>query len=427
MTAKQDILAEIEQYAAGYVRFLQSLVQAPSPNPPGDTVAAITLVQDYLSKNGITSSIIAPQPSCPNIVSDFTGGKGAGPRVILNGHIDTFPTGDAGDWDEDPFSGRSDGTSIFGRGTVDMKAGTAASIIAFSLLQKRADQMKGSVALTVVSDEETGGRWGTRHLLEECGDPSPWKGDVVPNGEPGGLQSVRFGEKGTLRLTFTVRTKGANGAYRHLSRGANIVAAQLIQELLKIEDMKPDIPEDVKKLFRNPDVRGVANEIMGDGAADIILVPTLNIGTIHGGSKVNVIPEKCIFEADIRLPIGLTADTVMRRVDSILEGFPMASVARQEAASNPANHCTFDHALAQHIAKNAADVTGRKPIPLIGIGGTDCKFWRYLGIPAFVYGPSPKGMGAKTESVLIEEFLALVKVHTLAVWDLLSEDAGTLE
>lgn len=130
-----------------------------------------------------------------------------------------------------------------------MKAGTAASVIAFTLLHKFVSSLKGSVALTAVSDEETGGKWGTRYLLENCGDPSPWKGDIVLNGEPGGLQSIRFGEKGTLRISFTIKTLGANGAYKHVSRGANIIAAQLITSLLDIEDLVPKLPERLKKHF----------------------------------------------------------------------------------------------------------------------------------------------------------------------------------
>lgn len=156
---------------------------------------------------------------------------------------------------------------------------------------------------------------------------------------------------------------------------------------------------------------------MGPGAADILLQPTINIGTIHGGVKVNTIPEKCVFEADIRLPIGMDRQAVLDRIDGILAGVPEASYQIQEAASNPANYCATDHPFATFIADCAEEVTGRRPVQLAGIGGTDCKFYRYAGIPAYVYGPSPRGMGASGEAVRIEEFISTVKVHTLTVWD----------
>ena len=415
---KKDLLSSIDQNLDAYVKFLQQFIQTPSPNPPGDTRNAADVVIDFLKSQGIDSRVIAPKAEKPNVVSEFTGGAGDGPRVILNGHIDHFPVGNAADWERDPYSGFNDGKAIHGVGGVDMKAGTAASIIAFALLHKRRESLKGSVVLTAVSDEETGGKWGTKYLLENFGET--FKGDVVLNGEPGGLQSVRFGEKGTLRLTFTVRTEGANGAYTHLTRGANIVAAKLIERLLSIEKLTPDtLPEELKRHFDSPEARKAADEIMGTGASDILLKPTVNVGVIQGGAKVNTIPVLCRFEADIRLPIGMLAEHVLSHIDTILEDFPEAEVEKQDAASNPANYCTKDHPLLDAVVANAAEVTGRRPVPLIGLGGTDCKFWRYAGVPAFVFGPSPKGMGANGEAVEIEEFRATVKTHAAAVWDYL--------
>jgi acetylornithine deacetylase/succinyl-diaminopimelate desuccinylase-like protein len=427
MTAREAIIAAIENNREHYVILLQNFIRAASPNPPGDTTDAAKVIIDYLSQHEISAQTIEPLAGAPNIVASFSGQRGHGPRVILNGHIDTYPVETPDSWERGPYSGYNDGKSIQGRGGVDMKAGTVTSVVAFTLLEKYAANLKGSVALTAVSDEETGGKWGTKFLLEKCGDPSPWKGDVVLNGEPGGLQSIRFGEKGTLRITFTVKTNGANGAYTHLSRGANVIAAHLIVRLLKLEDIKPELPEELRRHLESDEVRKVADEIMGPGTAKIILKPTVNIGTIRGGAKVNTIPEQCVFEADIRLPIGLVRGTVLEYIDRVLCDFPEASYRIQEAASNPANYCTVEHPFAQILADCAEEVTTRRPVQLVGLGGTDCKFYRYSGVPAYVYGPGPRGMGASGEAVLIEEFLTIVKTHTLAAWDYLSMDVAPME
>ncbi|KAF1975409.1 Zn-dependent exopeptidase [Bimuria novae-zelandiae CBS 107.79] len=217
MTIRQEIIAELEANRESYVAFLQKLIQAASPNPPGDTTKATTVVREYLSTHGVEAEVVAPLPQAPNVVADFRGGKENDPRVIFNDHIDTYPVERPDAWPKGPYSGFNDGITIHGRGGVDMKAGTATSIIAYTILQRRAEGLKGSVRLVVVSNEETGGRWGTRYLLEH--DPSRWGGDVVLNGEPGGLQSIRFGEKGTLRITFTVKSEGLNGAYTFVRKG----------------------------------------------------------------------------------------------------------------------------------------------------------------------------------------------------------------
>jgi len=421
---KQELLAAIEADKESQIAFLQALIRAPSPNPPGDTTHAAEAVRNYLHDRGVPTRTIGPKAHLPNIVSDFNGLQGPGPRVIMNGHMDVFPVaaGDSDNWKHGPWSGFNDGTHIFGRGAVDMKAGTAASCIAYSYLHERRKYLKGSLALTAVSDEETGGKWGSRWLLDQGRQEGSWRGDCMINAEPSGLQSIRFSEKGTLRLTFTIRTPGAHGAYLHLSEGANRVAARLIAALTSVEDIvPPHIPDSIKEHLQKPEVRAVMDEIMGKGAADIALKPTLNIGTLHGGLKVNMIPDLCVMEADIRLPIGLTADFVLEHIHSLLKSFPEVELAVQEAASNPASYCAIDHPLLKAISHNAEIVTGRKPLGIPSLGATDCKFWRYVGVPAYSFGVSPETMAARDERVVIEEFLSVVKTHALAVWDYIGE------
>jgi len=88
-----------------------------------------------------------------------------------------------------------------------MKAGTAALVIAYSFLYRYRHLLSGSLALCAVSDEETGGKWGSKYLLEL---DEGWKSDCMINAEPGGLGTIRFAEKGTLRLGFETRTEGAH-------------------------------------------------------------------------------------------------------------------------------------------------------------------------------------------------------------------------
>lgn len=413
---KAALLASIEAEEQKHTEFLRSFIQAPSANPPGDTTQATQVIRAYLDDHGIESETIAPQESKPNLLSECVGGQGDGPRIVMNGHIDVFPVGNAEDWTYGPWSGHNDGKYIHGRGGVDMKAGTAASIIAFRYLYKYREHLRGNATLVVVSDEETGGKWGSRYLLEH---DARSRGDCMINAEPGGLQSIRFGEKGTLRLTFTVQTAGGHGAYPHLFEGANFMVLRLIKRLESVCDIIPDIDPELRKHLERPDVKQVADEVMGKGAAESLLHPTLNIGTIHGGLKVNMIPERCVMEADIRLPIGLDRKVVLDHIEAILKDFPDVSLQVQEAASNPASHCSEKHPLLDAIAHNAAHVTGRKPLAIPSLGATDTKFWRYRGIPAYVYGVSPETMAATNERVSIEEYLTIIKTHALAVWDYL--------
>lgn len=413
--SKTHLLAAIDNDRAELVDFLRRLVRASSPNPPGDTRAAADVVRSFLATRDIEASVIAPRAEMPNVVSEFEG-NAPGERLILNGHLDVFPVGDANGWERDPWSGDLEDGNVHGRGACDMKAGTAASVIAFSYLYGVRHRLRGSLGLTAVSDEETGGRFGSRWLLE---NDTRWLGDCMLNGEPSGLGTIRFAEKGTLRLTFTIRTTGAHGAYVHRTESATRLAAALIDRLASIESLDPDLPAELVAYLARAEVSAAVDEAMGKGASDIVVRPTLNIGIIQGGLKVNMIPDGCRFEADIRLPIGLKADRVIQVVQKILQDFPQARMSVQEAASNPSNFCPHDHRMVHVLAGNVAAITGKRPLAAPSLGATDCKFWRYRGVPAYVFGPAPDRMAIANEWVRVSEFITVIKAHVLSAWEYL--------
>jgi len=413
--SKAELLAAIDADHDHHVAFLQEFLRAPSPNPPGDTREATNVVRRYLGSRGVAHDIVAPQVEMPNVVSEFTGG-GDGPRLIMNGHIDVFPVGDAQGWERSPWSGDIEDGLVHGRGATDMKTGTAASIVAYSYLHARRRDLRGSLGLTAVSDEETGGKWGSRWLLE---NDARWLGDCMINAEPSGIETIRFAEKGTLRLTFAISTAGAHGAYVHRTESATRVAAALITRLAEVEQIDPGLPPQLRAYLEQDDVRSAIDKVVGAGAADIMAKPTLNIGTIHAGLKVNMIPDRCVLEADIRLPIGLKAERVLAVVERILQDFPQTTLAVQEAASNPASSCPHDHPMVGLLASNAESVTGVRPVATPSLGATDCKFWRYRNVPAYLYGPAPGRMAMTNESVPSSEFRAVIRTHALAAWDYL--------
>ena len=147
--------------------------------------------------------------------------------------------------------------------------------------------MYGTISLCCVSDEETGDNFRAKYLLGT--NPDTWKGDGMINAEPGGLSSIRFAEKGTLRLGFVVRCRGANGAYMHLSEGAIRVASTFVGEAIKVEEVDVEVGEELKDYLGREDARSAVDGIMGKGAADRMLKVTANVGVLKGGVKVNVI------------------------------------------------------------------------------------------------------------------------------------------
>ncbi len=412
MTGKDALLAEIDRDRDEIVGFLQAFVQAPSPNPPGDTRAATEVITRFLDRHDLPWRTVAPVAAWPNVVGSFEGGK-PGRHLVLNGHIDVFPVDETEAWTHGPWSGALADGKIWGRGVADMKAGTAAMIMTYRYLHPLRAQLHGKLTLTCVSDEETFGPYGARWLV--ANEPEVL-GDCVLNGEPSSPLTIRFGEKAPLWLRFTLRTAGAHGAYTHLSGSATKLAARLICDLESLADIEVPPPGRINEAL----AEGAAamDQAMGRGASGIAQRITLNIGTIEGGLKVNMIPGLCSFEADIRLPVGATRAMVMEKVNAILARHPAAGV--EEINFTEPAACDPFHPMAGYLRANAAAISGIEPKPVISLGGSDARLWRQLGIPAFIYGPYPRGMGQKDENVDVEEYLQVVKVHALSAFDYLS-------
>lgn len=415
MTAKDALLAEIDRDRDGIIAFLQDFVRAPSPNPPGDTREAAGVITRFLDRHGLPWRSVAPVAEWPNIVGTFQGAK-RGRHLVLNGHIDVFPVDETEAWTHGPWSGALADGKIWGRGVADMKAGTAAMVMTYRYLYPLRDQLHGKLTLTCVSDEETFGPYGARWLVKN--EPEVL-GDCVLNGEPSSPLTIRFGEKAPLWLRFTVRTDGAHGAYTHLSDSATKIAARLVCDLESLAGIEVPPPGRIDQAL----AEGAAamDQAMGKGASGIAQRITVNIGTIQGGLKVNMIPGLCSFECDIRLPVGATKAMVMEKLGAILARYPNASV--EEINFTEPAACDPFHEMAGHLRANAKAMTGIEPKPVISLGGSDARLWRQLGIPAFIYGPYPRGMGQKDENVDVEEYLQVVKVHVLSAFDYLRAGA----
>ncbi|KAJ4033962.1 hypothetical protein NW761_009436 [Fusarium oxysporum] len=383
MLQKRSLLRALAADEHNQTSFLQKFVQAASPNPPGETSRATAVIGEYLSSKNIPYELVDVNGDGKvNVISDCQGVKGPGPRVVLNGHVDVFPVGDGSGWSRDPWSGDIVDGRLHGRGVVDMKSGTASLIIAYAFLYERRHLLSGSVALCAVADEETGGKWGTKYLIEQ--DKHRWGGDLMLCAEPGGLETIRFAEKGSLRLTCTAKTKGALGPYLHLSKGAIRTASAFIDEVIKsVESLPVDLPDEMERHLEKPEVKRAIDQAMGPGTITIIARPTVNVGTIKGGLKVNMIPETCIFELDIRMPVGMREDTVLELIDTIIPQYEPASITikKQAAASNPFNYSVIDHPIVRHLKDNAKSLRpgADAPIPIPSMGGSDSQ--KQVSIP----------------------------------------------
>ena len=410
---KQQLLDWIESDRDELIGFLSDFVAAASPNPPGDTTVAVKHITNFLDREQLPYRLVDPQPDMANVVGTFEGAN-PGKHLVLNGHIDCFPVDENDDrWTHGPWTGKVADGKVWGRGSADMKCGTTASIFTFRYLHRIREKLTGRLTLTCVSDEETFGPWGARYLHEHHPEVH---GDCCLNGEPSSPYTVRFGEKGPLWLQIDIHTRGAHGAYTHHTESATKIAAALINDLEVVTDIEPNMPDSVSRALDQ--ARDQMDRAMGTGAADTVPRVTLNIGLVQGGLKVNMVPDHVHIEADIRLPVGVEKEQVISVVEEVLQNYPQAKMS--EINFSPPSWCEPNHEMVGYLQNNANTLGGYEPAPIVSLGGTDARLWRYRDVPAYVYGPPPTGMGSYDECVEIETFLHIVRCHALSAYDYLT-------
>ena len=359
---------------------LAELVATNSENPPGNEAAAAAVVSAFCDEIGLEVSLHEATPDRPSVVARAR--FGPGPTLGYCSHIDTVPVGDRGGWEHDPFGAQISDGVLWGRGACDAKGSVVAALEAVTVLRELDVPLAGTVELELVSDEETMGFLGTAHLVRNQ-IVAP---DAVIVGEPTSLRLVRA-QRGACWIRVTTRGLAAHGSAPERGRNAILHMAEILAHL---DSALPDI----------------SHPVLGG--------PSLNVGTIAGGEKVNMVAGSCAVEIDRRTLPGETSDGVVDEIRSAVER-ARARYADLDATVELAFYgAPFEvdegSALVRDVALALTEARGEPP-ELMGFrGASDARYFAEAGIPVVVCGP-----GDITLAHTAREHVELAEVETAAV------------
>ena len=193
----------------------RDLIRIDTSNPgdhsgPGERTAA-EHVAGLLSEVGLEPVVVESHPKRTSVVARIEGEDRSRPGLLVHGHLDVVPA-NAADWQVDPFSGEITDGVVWGRGAVDMKDMDAIMLAVARQRLREGRKPARDVVFAFTADEEAGGNWGAKYLVEEHRDL--FSGVTEAVGEVGGfsvaigdqrLYVVQTAEKGIawLRLTAT--------------------------------------------------------------------------------------------------------------------------------------------------------------------------------------------------------------------------------
>lgn len=324
-----------------------------------------------------------------NVYATFKG-KDSSKSLMFNGHIDTMPPGDEKEWMFPPHTPTVKDGKLYGLGAADMKAGLMASTLAVKLLQDAGIELPCDVKITSVCDEEGGGNGSMQAAM------NGQKADGVIVCEPtdGGLVVAHMGF-----VFFKVEFEGkANHS------GEKRLGVSAIEKAMKVIRGLEELEHGWLLNYKHP----------------LLPSPSLNVGTIHGGTAGSTVAGKCYFETCIHYLPQSCYEKVYNEFTSVVNDIAKSDPWMREHMpkitmyqSGGAFEEEVDAPLVQTMLEAYKEAVGEEVSILGSPAGCDSRIWkRITGAQVMQYGPGRQEQcHSVNEYVEIESFYRAILVY----------------
>ena len=290
---EDSILNRIDEMRNNIIKFHQKLIQIPSENPPGNYKEISNFIENKYRELGFKTI-----NKRKNIMGDY--GDFAANSLIIYSHMDTVEAFKG--WTKDPFGAQLINDKIYGRGSCDDKACVSAQIFAAKALIDSNVDLKGKLILTSVVDEETGGYNGAKFLL----DKGYLKANACILGDGRGDFPIGY-YGGAIFVTFLIKGKQTHGmSFPDLpppnrNKFSGINAIEKMRRVLNfLSELQHEFSKTQTKYSPYPSYPSKISHI--------------NIGVIEGGTKISIVPDKCLLHCGIHTIPEQNIDDIITRI-----------------------------------------------------------------------------------------------------------------
>lgn len=378
------------------VRTLLDLIAIPSVNPFGAAVtdpqmgevAAARYLVDRLERLGWSCTMDEYASGRANALCRAPrAGAPAERAIMFAGHLDTVQV----DGYDRPFDGRLENRRIYGRGACDMKAAIACYIELAEILAEAGLELQGDLFIAGVGDEEycqTGAK-ALRDMLPPI--------ELIVIGEPTEL-TICTAAKGLAAYTLTVEGQATHGSVPNAGRNAILRAGELLGAFSRHAE--------ALTANRHP--------LLGPGV--------LNVGTIEGGLKPNIVPSCCKVGFSRRLLPNETPDSARALLLQELEaagGNADWQVSPDWWAVEP-----YENDDSRIIASFQSAAAGAGIADTRAIGFPASSDAAYFGAPVVIFGPGSLDQAhSLDEWVDVDEMIAATATYLRFALDRLAPQA----
>jgi acetylornithine deacetylase/succinyl-diaminopimelate desuccinylase family protein len=366
------------------VSILSDLIALPSPYPPGTSVEICAYAAQRLKKAGYKVEIARKTKGVDNVVARMKG-KGRGPAIAFNAHVDTVGVGERANWKSDPFTALVKGGLVHGLGAGNCKGSMAVQLWLAEEIARRGGPAKGELLFTFVADEENLGPDGMEFLRKS--------GKVRPDALILGAQTENnliVVERGVMWARITTRGKAAHAGNPSAGDNAILRMMRLVGALQAHYD------------------KALARRVKG------AMKSTVNIGMFHGGHNTNVVPSSCTVEIDRRLLPDEKVKDAFRELKAVVDKVGESrSLYTVEFLTGTNGFFAPENGAAVGAFEAAVKAeTGRTVKFLNATGVSDGRYYADDGIEIINFGPGSGAQGhAANESVPIAQMVEAATIQ----------------
>ncbi len=430
MIAAEAVLAELRRDADFLTGLTRDLVRIPTVNPKFEVDPTINReaelqrhLRGVLDAIGMETEARDVFPERPNLTGRFPGSDAR--AMILCGHVDVVPVGDRSAWTVDPFGAEIRGNRLYGRGSIDMKSGLAATVAVARAIRRAGITLDGRLEIHAVVDEEAGG-FGARDLVRRGAHAAglivtePTWGAILP--AEGGLEWVRV----------TIRGRNAHSGWRYNEIVPQPDTPGRLLPGVNALELATRFVTAVQHLERDWTTRKPAHPLLPPGSNHIhpgVMVCGSGLGA-DGMPRLlanpAMIPDVAVIDYDLKfLPNETSADirrdfeafvAAFAAQDSWLRDHPPTVQWDLYGLHFPPLNTPVDHPLTQAV------VAARRSLGLSSevtgfIAVCDAAHYAGAGIPGVIHGPGGDGLHGADEYVDLDSLRAVAETLAVAVVD----------
>ncbi len=352
------------------------LISIPTINPPGDNYEKIVLLlEKYCKRLALdTRRVITPKSELKKYNIN-TGSERislianwdlrAKKTLHINGHYDVVPT--TSSWKTDPFRPVLKQGKLYGRGTEDMKANIAVTLIAIEALKANSIKPKCNIELSFTPDEETGGRTGFGYLVK--------KNIIRPDyaiSEGHCNDYISYGNKGIAWFQIEVKGRSCHGSEPY--KGVNA-----FEKMLYVANAFLSLKKRIHKrktLFYTKSEKNRFSTIMMGGE-------------VWGGHKTNIVPDRTCFTIDRRFLPEENIKGVKKEISDLIKEIKKKDkdldiavhlISEEDSVVSDENNNLF-----KQFKTSVRSVLKKTPKCALLSGATDIRFLIRKGIPSLGY------------------------------------------